>query len=117
MTLNSETSVRRAPLSFDCQIVENNEEGNRFLRDLLLKRFAENDLNMDLLINASWTSLLLLPGFFHVLQLNFVSDSSSARVWLKSHNEDLGATPEVLLQDDSGIQILSDYLWTHLKEA
>lgn len=103
-------------MSFDHQIVENNEEGNRFLRDSLLKRFAENDLNTDLLINASWASLLFFTDFFRVLQLNFVSDSLSARVWLKSHNADLGATPSALLLDDSGIRMLSDYLWARLKE-
>jgi hypothetical protein len=109
--------LRCGPLDCDHRIIENNVEGNLFLRDLLHKSFRENDLNVELLHNSSWPSLLLLPDFFRVLQLNFVSDPNKARAWLKSHNEDLGTTPEVLLMEDSGIRILSDYLWARLKEA
>lgn len=103
--------------SYEDQVLEDNEAGKAFLKNMLRKHFVNNDLDLEFLTYASWNSLELLPGFFRVFEMNFAVDPFGGRGWLKTYCHELGAIPETMFLSELGIRASMDYLWQRLVRA
>ena len=102
-------------MSFEDKILEDNEEGNNFLKSRLHKDFKEHDLDLEFLKHVSWGALVLLPDFFRVLQMNFAGNLSEQRGWLRTYSVELEAVPETMFLSESGVRGLLDYLWQRVE--